>query len=159
MAIDRKELEIIAVAVSYSAGCIACTKHHISESIVLGATRTEIKHSLSVAAATNEECRAIVESKFGLYFPGRSEVVGISADPSWHEVFIAIGCAVARNNSRLLRFLIKAAQKKSATDIDLMQVVALANSIKIKADSYLVPVVDKLDAEEQALEVAASLCE
>ncbi|MEJ2174256.1 MAG: carboxymuconolactone decarboxylase family protein [bacterium] len=48
-ALDRKTKELIALAVSVTAGCDDCIAHHVNDAIRAGATREEFVDALGVA--------------------------------------------------------------------------------------------------------------
>jgi len=48
-ALDQKTKELIALAVSVTAGCDDCIAHHVNDAIKAGATREEFADALGVA--------------------------------------------------------------------------------------------------------------
>jgi len=48
-ALDKKTKELIALAVSVTAGCDDCIAHHVNDAIKAGATREEFAEALGVA--------------------------------------------------------------------------------------------------------------
>ena len=48
-ALDRKTKELIALAVSVTAGCDDCIAHHVNDAVKAGATREEFADALGVA--------------------------------------------------------------------------------------------------------------
>jgi len=48
-ALDKKIKELIALAVSVTAGCDDCIAHHVNDAIKAGATREELTDALGVA--------------------------------------------------------------------------------------------------------------
>jgi len=48
-ALDKKTKELIALAVSVTAGCDDCIAHHVNDAVKAGATREEFAEALGVA--------------------------------------------------------------------------------------------------------------
>jgi len=69
-----------------------------------------------------------------------------------------VGAAVARNSVKRLKLSIKAAHEVGIKDDEIMEIAGLAKRIKVKAESHLEPMINKLDADPEIASTVASLC-
>jgi len=138
MSLPINEKELAAVGISMAAGCKPCTDYHVQKALTSGATDDEIRQAIIDAACVRESALKIMKAH-GLIHLG--DVIG-ETDCGCEETnrikeLVSVGAAYAVNCTTNLEKHIEAAKKLDITEIELKEVVKLAEFIKGKAASHV----------------------
>ena len=157
MDLESKELELAAVGISIAAGCVPCTKYHITEAGRSAASSPDILEALRNGVAVANTALSDLHRQFDPQAVASFEV-GINAGLSRCAILTGIGSSVASNSVRQLEIMIELARNNEIQDQEIMEIVGLANRIKAKAASHLVPLTAQLDADPGMAQAATQLC-
>lgn len=157
MIVNNKELEIAAVGISMAAGCRPCTKFHIKAAGDAGASDEEVADGLNAGVALANAALADLSRQFDSHDPVAVTSLVIE-ELGRHELLAAIGASVARNDVAYLQATLRVAKGRGIGDGELMEIITLANRIKAKAASHLLPLLETLDADPAVAAAAAGLC-
>lgn len=157
MTTTPKELEIAAIAISITAGCIPCTRYHVREAKQQGASLLEMMHVLTVASSASAPngLSDIAQREVWKLFESSEQ----PTEELRRQAFLAeIGISVCQNNVELLKTVTAGAKEAGLTDDQIMEIIGLAQRIKEKAASHLEAITRTLDADPSIAQNAAKLC-
>ena len=157
MLLESTELELAAIGISIAAGCVPCTKYHITEAGRSGASRLEILEALRNGVGIANTALSDMHRQFDPQAVSSFED-DINTGLSRCAILTGIGSSVASNSVQQLNIMIGLARSNQIQDKEIMEIVGLANRIKEKAASHLVRVTDQLDADPEIAQEAAQLC-
>lgn len=157
MLLESTELELAAIGISIAAGCVPCTKYHITEAGRSGASRLEILEALRNGVGIANTALSDMHRQFDPQAVSSFED-DINTGLSRCAILTGIGSSVASNSVQQLNIMIGLARNNQIQDKEIMEIVGLANRIKEKAASHLVRVTDQLDADPEIAQEAAQLC-
>ena len=155
MKLTNRELEIVAVPICIAANCIPCTRYHVREAASLGATQLDIVSAMGAALSATALAAVgeIAIQALAREFAGSAD----SPDPKL-ALLADVGIAACTAHTSQLLSAINKARAGGCHDVQCMQVVGLARSIRQKAESYLDLSVNSLDASPCLAAETAGLC-
>ena len=157
MLLESRQLELAAVGISIAAGCIPCTKYHITQAGKSGAGSHDILEAVRIGVGIANIALSDLHRQFDPQAVSSSED-DINTGLSRCEILTGIGSSVARNSVKQLKIMIGLARNNQIQDNEIMEIVGLANRIKAKAALHLLRVTDKLDADPGIAQAVAQLC-
>ncbi len=157
MILEIKELELAAVGISIAAGCVPCTKYHISEAKRSGAGNPDILEALRMGVMVANTALSDLQLQFDPQAVSSCKAETV-AGLNRTAILAGIGSSVARISVKHLEIMIDRAREIGIQDNEIMEIVGLARRIKEKATSHLVRVTDKLDAGADIEQAVAQLC-
>lgn len=139
MAIDTREKELTAVAISVAAGCKPCTNYHVKAVREAGASDAEIKQAVADAVAVRERATQIMQAH-ALGRLGEVEQGSVStplAGATRMQVLVSIGAAFGVNCVKTLEKNLAAAEAVGLSQDDIAKIVKLAILIKGRASFHV----------------------
>ena len=139
MAMNGKEKELVAVAISVAAGCKPCTDYHVKAVRKVGACDDEIRQAVADALAVRESATAIMKA-YALACLGESKQQGKAKqarETRRLKELVSIGAAFGVNCVSNLEDHLAAARAMGISHEDIARVIRLAAYIKKRAAAHV----------------------
>ena len=133
--LSNKDKGLVALGASLAAGCIPCTRHHMTEVQGAGASREEIDRAIDSALCVKSSTRAIMErAALEAFGSAAAEDTSCCSGPTDRmKELVSIAAAIAVNCPTNLAKHVQAGRGAGVPDDEIQIAISLGRTMRAKA--------------------------